>query len=51
MLKPIEKEHLAENLAGDLKVISDDIRKVVLEYFHNVSVDLVKRIETVMQKL
>ena len=50
-LKPIEKEHLAENLAGDLKVISDDIRKVVLGYFHNVSVDLVKRIETVMQKL
>ncbi len=50
-LKPIEKEHLAENLASDLKVISDDIRKIVLGYFHNVSVDLVKRIETVMQKL
>ncbi|WP_276565397.1 catalase-related domain-containing protein, partial [Bacillus thuringiensis] len=29
-LQPIEKEHLAENLASDLKVISDDIRKVVL---------------------
>lgn len=50
-LQPIEKEHLAENLASDLKVISDDIRKVVLGYFHNVSADLVKRIETVMQKL
>lgn len=49
-LKPIEKEHLAENLAGDLKVISDDIRKIVLEYFHNVSADLVKRIETKIEK-
>ena len=44
-LKPIEKEHLAENLASDLKVISDDIRKVVLGYFHNVSADLVKRLK------
>ncbi|MGN4628038.1 catalase [Bacillus cereus group sp. MYBK29-1] len=50
-LKPIEKEHLAENLASDLKVISDDIRKVVLGYFHNVSADLVKKIESAMQKL
>ncbi len=50
-LKPIEKEHLAENLAGDLKVISADIRKVVLGYFHKVSADLVKRIESAMQKL
>ncbi|MGR5908901.1 catalase-related domain-containing protein [Bacillus paranthracis] len=46
----MEKEHLAENLAGDLKVISDDIRKIVLEYFHNVSADLVKRIETKIEK-
>ncbi|WP_242267155.1 catalase [Bacillus cereus group sp. BfR-BA-01518] len=50
-LQPIEKEHLAENLASDLKVISDDIRKVVLGYFHNVSADLVKRIESAMQQL
>ncbi|MFD5260074.1 catalase [Bacillus wiedmannii] len=50
-LKPIEKEHLAKNLASDLKVISDDIRKVVLGYFHKVSADLVKRIESAMQKL
>ncbi len=50
-LKPIEKEHLAENLAGDLKVISDDIRKIILGYFHKVSADLVKRIESVMQQL
>ena len=49
-LQPIEKEHLAENLASDLKVISDDIRKVVLGYFHNVSADLVKRIESAMQQ-
>ncbi|MEB9682755.1 catalase [Bacillus thuringiensis serovar pingluonsis] len=50
-LKPIEKEHLAENLASDLKVISDDIRKVVLGYFHKVSADLMKRIESAMQQL
>ncbi|PIE96261.1 catalase [Bacillus fungorum] len=50
-LKPIEKEHLAENLASDLKVISDDIRTVVLGYFHKVSADLVKRIESAIQKL
>ncbi|XKK31929.1 hypothetical protein HFP64_02165 [Bacillus sp. AC79A.1] len=29
----MEKEHLAENLASDLKVISDDIRKVVWGIF------------------
>ncbi|MEG7843684.1 catalase [Bacillus mobilis] len=50
-LKPIEKEHLAENLAGDLKVISDDIRKVVLEYFHKVSADLAAKIESALQKI
>lgn len=50
-LSQIEKEHLAENLASDLKVISDDIRKVVLGYFHEVSADLAKRIESAMQRL
>jgi catalase len=50
-LQPIEKEHLVENLASDLKVISDDIRKVVLGYFHEVSADLAKRIESAMQRL
>ncbi|WP_439022322.1 catalase [Bacillus thuringiensis] len=50
-LQTIEKEHLAENLASDLKVISDDIRKVVLGYFHSVSADLVKKIESAMQKI
>ncbi|MED2790314.1 catalase [Bacillus wiedmannii] len=50
-LKPIEKEHLSKNLASDLKVISDDIRKVVLGYFHEVSADLVRRIESAMQRL
>lgn len=50
-LKPIEKEHLAKNLASDLKVISDDIRKVVLGYFHEVSVDFGNKIESAMQKL
>ncbi|WP_436864505.1 catalase [Bacillus fungorum] len=50
-LQPIEKEHLAENLASDLKVISDDIRKVVLGYFHKVSADLVKKIESAIQKI
>ncbi|EJS69369.1 catalase [Bacillus cereus] len=49
-LKPIEKEHLAENLASDLKVISDDIRKVVLAYFDKVSTDLKNRIEKEMKK-
>ena len=47
----IEKEHLAENLASDLKVISEDIKKVVLGYFHKVSADLAKRIESAMQRL
>lgn len=50
-LSQIEKEHLAENLASDLKVISNDIRKVVLGYFHEVSADLAKRIESAMQRL
>ncbi|MGW6150055.1 catalase [Bacillus mycoides] len=50
-LSQIEKEHLAENLASDLKVISDDIRKVVLGYFHEVSADLAKRIKSAMQRL
>ncbi|HDR7636362.1 MULTISPECIES: catalase [Bacillus] len=50
-LQPIEKEHLAENLASDLKVISEDIKKVVLGYFHKVSADLVNRIESAMQRL
>ncbi|MCQ6528419.1 catalase [Bacillus mycoides] len=50
-LTQIEKEHLAENLASDLKVISNDIRKVVLGYFHEVSADLAKRIESAMQRL
>ncbi|MFV8516435.1 catalase [Bacillus sp. SBS7] len=50
-LKLIEKEHLAKNLAGDLKVISDDIRKVVLGYFHKVSADLAAKIESALQKI
>ncbi|HFK1546617.1 TPA: catalase [Bacillus albus] len=50
-LKLIEKEHLAKNLAGDLKVISDDIRKVVLGYFHKVSADLAAKIENALQKI
>lgn len=49
-LKPIEKEHLAENLAGDLKVISNDIRKIVLGYFNQVSTDLKASIETKMKE-
>ncbi|MDR4984196.1 catalase [Bacillus cereus] len=49
-LKPIEKEHLAENLASDLKVISDDIRKIVLGYFDQVSTDLKTGIETKMKE-
>ncbi|WP_042352674.1 catalase [Bacillus massiliigorillae] len=49
-LTPLEKEHLADNLAGDLKVISDDIRKKVMEYFNKVSPDLAKRIEIDMKK-
>ncbi|PFD39271.1 catalase [Bacillus cereus] len=49
-LSHIEKEHLAENLANDLKVISDDIRKVVMGYFNKVSTDLAKRIEIEMKK-
>ncbi|MEH7126413.1 catalase [Bacillus sp. JJ1773] len=49
-LTQIEKEHLVENLASDLKVISDDIRKKVMEYFSKVSSDLAKRIEIEMKK-
>lgn len=49
-LKPIEKEHLAKNLASDLKVISDDIRKIVLGYFNRVSTDLKTSIETKMKE-
>ena len=49
-LKPIEKEYLAENLANDLKGISDDIRKIVLEYFNRVSTDLKTKIETKMKE-
>ncbi|MFF2755872.1 catalase [Psychrobacillus sp. NPDC058041] len=50
MLTQIEKEHLVENLASDLKVISDDIRKKVMEYLNKVSSDLAKRIEIEMKK-
>ena len=50
MLSPIEKEHLVENLASDLIVISDDIRKKVMEYLNKVSSDLAKRIEIEMKK-
>ncbi|MEH6945087.1 catalase [Bacillus sp. JJ722] len=49
-LSQIEKEHLAENLANDLKVISDDIRKKVMVYFGKVSSDLANRIEIEMKK-
>ncbi|MGE7867262.1 catalase [Bacillus paramycoides] len=49
-LSQIEKEHLAENLANDLKVISDDIRKIVMGYFNKVSTDLTKKIEIEMKK-
>ncbi|EJR54073.1 hypothetical protein IIM_02129 [Bacillus cereus VD107] len=49
-LTQIEKEHLAENLANDLKVISDDIRKIVMGYFNKVSTDLTKKIEIEMKK-
>ncbi|MEM5608014.1 catalase-related domain-containing protein [Bacillus toyonensis] len=46
----MEKEYLAENLANDLKGISDDIRKIVLEYFNRVSTDLKTKIETKMKE-
>ncbi|EJQ45449.1 hypothetical protein IEE_02330 [Bacillus cereus BAG5X1-1] len=49
-LSHIEKEHLAENLANDLKVISNDIRKIVLGYFDQVSTDLKTSIETKMKE-
>ncbi|SDN93176.1 catalase [Bacillus sp. OK048] len=50
MLSPIEKEHLVENLASDLIVISDHIRKKVMEYLNKVSSDLAKRIEIQLKK-
>ena len=50
MLSPIEKEHLVANLASDLIVISDDIRKKVMEYLNKVSSDLAKRIEIQLKK-
>lgn len=49
-LQPIEKEYLAENLANDLKGISDDIRNIVLGYFNRVSTDLKTKIETKMKE-
>ncbi|MFF2878700.1 catalase [Gottfriedia sp. NPDC057991] len=49
-LAPIEKEHLVENLASDLIIISDDIRKKVMEYLNKVSSDLAKRIEIQLKK-
>ncbi|MGE6539265.1 catalase [Bacillus luti] len=49
-LQPIEKEHLAENLASDLKVISTDIRKIVLGYFDQISTDLKRSIEAKMEE-
>lgn len=49
-LTQIEKEHLAENLASDLNVISDDIRKIVLGYFDQVSTDLKTSIGTKMKE-
>ncbi|MFE6138116.1 catalase [Bacillus sp. NPDC057893] len=49
-LQPIEKEHLAENLANNLKVISEDIRKIVMGYFNQVSTDLKTSIETKMKE-
>ncbi|MGX5473000.1 catalase [Bacillus toyonensis] len=49
-LKPIEKEYLAENLANDLKVISTDIRKIVLGYFDQISTDLKRSIEAKMEE-
>lgn len=49
-LTQIEKEHLVENLASDLNVISDDIRKIVLGYFDQVSTDLKTSIGTKMKE-
>ncbi len=48
-LKPIEKEYLAENLANDLKGISDDIKKLVMGYFDKVSTNLKASIESKMK--
>ncbi|EJR64095.1 hypothetical protein IIO_01994 [Bacillus cereus VD115] len=49
-LKPIEKEYLAENLAHDLKGISDDIKKMVMGYFDKVSTNLKTSIEAKMKE-
>lgn len=49
-LKPIEKEYLAENLANDLKGISDDIKKMVMGYFDKVSTNLKTSIEAKMKE-
>ncbi|HDX9610252.1 TPA: catalase [Bacillus toyonensis] len=49
-LSLLEKEHLAENLANDLKVISTDIRKIVLGYFDQISTDLKRSIEAKMEE-
>ncbi|PGC67217.1 catalase [Bacillus toyonensis] len=49
-LKPIEKEYLAENLANDLKGISDDIKKLVMGYFDKVSTNLKASIEAKMKE-
>ncbi|MES9692059.1 catalase [Bacillus toyonensis] len=49
-LKPIEKEYLAENLANDLKGISNDIKKMVMGYFNKVSTNLKASIEAKMKE-
>ncbi|HFJ9285206.1 TPA: catalase [Bacillus toyonensis] len=49
-LQPIEKEYLAENLANDLKGISDDIKKLVMGYFDKVSTNLKASIEAKMKE-
>ncbi|UFH95587.1 catalase [Bacillus toyonensis] len=49
-LKPIEKEYLAENLANDLKGISDDIKKMVMGYLDKVSTNLKTSIEAKMKE-
>lgn len=39
-LSPQEKEHLVDNIAADLKGIDQDIKEVVLSYFHRASSEL-----------
>lgn len=39
-LSPQEKEHLVGNIAADLKGIDQDIKEVVLSYFHQASSEL-----------